>query len=107
MSDAVLTADLPPDRAGRPDWAAALLPFDGYRRGIEDAGLEVVAADLMPPAVWDEYYAPMRGLLEELRRYRRDPDALAWADENEAMIRQEQALLPVMAYAHFAARRPE
>lgn len=108
MSDAVRTAELPARDEPWPDWLPSLLRFDAYQRMLADEGLEVVVAELMPPSVWQEFHAPMLQLVEEVRRYRADdPDSMAWADGVVRSVRDEEETLPLLAYAHFAARRPQ
>ncbi len=107
MSDAVLTAEPPAQRERSPEWLPTLLQFDAYLRMLEEEGLEVVFSELMPPSVWQEFHAPMLLLVEEIRRYRPDdPESLAWADDVVRSLGEEERHLPLLAYAHFAARRP-
>lgn len=107
MSDAVLTAEPPPGGEGVPEWLPTLLPFEAYRRMLEDEGLEVVFSELMPRSVWQEFHAPMLSLAEEVRRYRADDtESLAWADGVVNFVREEEEPLGLLAYAQFAARRP-
>ncbi len=51
------------------------LTLDAYVALMRDAGFDITHAEPMPFAVWENYYAPLRSRLEEMRaKYPGEPD---------------------------------
>jgi cyclopropane fatty-acyl-phospholipid synthase-like methyltransferase len=72
---------------------------DGWTRLLEDVRLQIVHFEHFPVSAWDEYHAPMRELIAEVRRdHAGDTERMDWATNVESEIAMD---LPSGRWANY------
>ena len=96
------TNDVPPE-AIPSTFTEARMTLDEYAAIITGAGFEIVQAEHLPQRVWDDYYAPLRDVVAEVRAA--DPEAGEDPIESE-MRAYEAGGREFWGYTVFVARKP-
>jgi hypothetical protein len=101
ISDWTWRASDPPPEAVPAGVEPPFVTTDDYIAKIAAAGFDIVEGGPMPQKVWDDYYAPVRRIIAEVRA---ETPELA-EDEMEAEIRAFDAGGHLWAYSAFIARK--
>ena len=79
------------------------LTLDEYRAAMRGAGFEVALADPFPQSAWDEYYAPLRRTVADLRA--RHPEDAPQQIEDELRVYDSGLAKEYWRYVAFAGHK--
>jgi SAM-dependent methyltransferase len=105
----LVASDMLRDESNPNPWIASDHPdAGGWWNLLEASGLRVLYFEHLDISAWDEYHAPMRDLVAEVRRNRsEDMEMMAWADRVEREIAMDLPKNTEWAnYGTFIAQRP-
>lgn len=103
VSDWTWRASAPPPEAVPANVQPPFVTTEEYAEAIQGAGFEILVGGPMPPRVWDDYYAPLRAIIAEVRA--ETPDMPE--DAIEAELRAYDAGGHHWSYAAFVAWKTE
>jgi cyclopropane fatty-acyl-phospholipid synthase-like methyltransferase len=101
VSDWTWRTSTPPPEAVPASVKPPFVRTEEYAEAIRNAGFEIVHGEPMPQLVWDNYYAPLRSIIAEVRA--ETPDAPD--DVIETEVRAYDAGGEHWAYSAFVARK--
>jgi cyclopropane fatty-acyl-phospholipid synthase-like methyltransferase len=101
VSDWTWRTSTPPPEAVPVSVKPPFVTTDDYAAAIRQAGFEIIHGEPMPQRVWDDYYAPLRTIIADVRA--ETPDAPE--DVIETEVRAYDAGGEHWAYAAFVARK--